>query len=270
MMKMIKVIALEGLIIDISDRKRKEEEIKYISDHDDMTGLYNRRFFEQELKRMDCDEFLPVSFIIGNINSVKFINNAFGYKDGDRLIIQTARILESCCLSGDVVARTSGDEFRIILPNTDSKAVNEILKKIKLTCEGYNKKATNEIINLNLSLGCGTIETEKETISSIEKEAEDNMHKQKLLEHRSAHSSIISSIRATMLEKSQETEDHAQRLIQLSRSIGMALHLSQKELDKLELFAMLHDIGKIGIADHILNKPGKLTDRRMEYHEKAS
>ncbi|MGV8905442.1 MAG: HD domain-containing phosphohydrolase [Acetobacterium sp.] len=263
-----KVIALEGLIIDISDRKRKEEEIQHISDHDDMTGLHNRRFFEQELKRMDCDEFFPVSFIIGNINGVKFINDTFGYDEGDKLIIQTARILESCCLSGNIVARTSGDEFRIILPNTDSKMVNEILKKIKQTCEGYNKKATNEIINLNLSLGCGTKETNNETVNSIEKEAEDNMHKQKLLERRSAHSSIISSIRATMFEKSQETEEHAQRLIDLSKSIGMALHLSQKELDKLELFAMLHDIGKIGIGDHILNKPGKLSEEEWNIMKK--
>ena len=256
------------IIEDISERKKKEEEIHYISEHDDMTGLYNRRYFEQELKRMDYEEFFPLSFIIADINGVKLINDAFGNARGDRLIIQTARILEKCCQSGAVIARSGGDEFRIILPNTNSKTVNEVLTKIKQTCELYNKEMISEIIYLNLSLGCGTKETPDVSISSIEKEAEENMHKQKLLENRSAHSSIISSIRATMFEKSQETEEHAQRLIQLSKSIGMALHLSQKELDKLELFAMLHDIGKIGIENHILNKPGKLTNEEWNIMKK--
>jgi len=256
------------LSIVTSQLQESEMLFRNISEHDDMTGLYNRRFFEQELKRMDCEPFFPVSLIIGDINGVKLINDAFGYAEGDRLIIQTARILESCCRPGDILVRSSGDEFRIILPNTDTGTANDILKKIKGICESYNKETANEIVYLNLSLGCGTKETAEETISSIEKEAEDNMRKQKLLEHRSAQSSIVSSIRATMFEKSQETEAHAQRLIQLSKSIGMALHLSQKELDKLELFAMLHDIGKIGIADHILNKPGKLTDEEWKIMKK--
>jgi response regulator RpfG family c-di-GMP phosphodiesterase len=76
-----------------------------------------------------------------------------------------------------------------------------------------------------------------------------------LLEANSVHSAIVASIKATMFEKSHETEEHAERLVSLSRAIGMALNLPQVELDKLELLATLHDIGKVGIRDSILKNP---------------
>jgi HD-GYP domain-containing protein (c-di-GMP phosphodiesterase class II) len=82
-----------------------------------------------------------------------------------------------------------------------------------------------------------------------------------LLEQSSAHSAIVSSIKATLFEKSHETEEHAQRLIALSKEVGIALNLSQAELDKLELLASLHDIGKVGVRDDILTKPDKLNEK---------
>jgi HD-GYP domain-containing protein (c-di-GMP phosphodiesterase class II) len=98
-----------------------------------------------------------------------------------------------------------------------------------------------------------------EDIEQIIKIAEDFMYKRKLLEHKSSYSVIITSIKATMFERSQDTEEHAKRLIALTKEIGMKLNLSQIELDELELLATLHDIGKVGIDDKILNKPGKMT-----------
>ncbi|HAS74005.1 MAG TPA: hypothetical protein DCS67_07665 [Clostridiales bacterium UBA8960] len=86
------------------------------------------------------------------------------------------------------------------------------------------------------------------------------MNQSKLLEKNSSHSAILASIKATMFEKSHETEEHAERIAQLSRKVGLKLNLSQIELDHIELLATLHDIGKVGIAEHILNKAGPLDD----------
>ncbi|MGD9605584.1 MAG: HD-GYP domain-containing protein, partial [Bacilli bacterium] len=94
----------------------------------------------------------------------------------------------------------------------------------------------------------------------IQKTAEDFMYKRKLLERSSLHSSFISSITATMFEKSQETEEHAERMRILSIKVGKKLGLHQKDLDELALLATLHDIGKVSIDRNILNKPDKLTD----------
>jgi HD-GYP domain-containing protein (c-di-GMP phosphodiesterase class II) len=109
-----------------------------------------------------------------------------------------------------------------------------------------------------LTLGCGTKAHQGESLEKAAKEAEESLHNHKLLNRKSTHSTILSSIMATMFERSQETEEHAMRLSRLSKAIGEKLNLPQKSLAELELFSMLHDIGKVGIDDRILNKPDKL------------
>ena len=90
--------------------------------------------------------------------------------------------------------------------------------------------------------------------------AEEYMYQRKLLEHTSSHSAIISSMKTTMNEKSQETEEHAERLAILTKAVATEMNLPQSDQDRLELLSTLHDIGKIVISDQILTKPGKLTD----------
>jgi diguanylate cyclase (GGDEF)-like protein/PAS domain S-box-containing protein len=122
--------ALEGLIIDITDRKHKEDEIVFLNNHDFLTGLYNRRFLEQEKDRMAREEYLPLSVMIGDINGVKLVNDAFGHAEGDILIQETAKIIRECCRESDIAARTGGDEFLILMPNTDTETANRIMNKI--------------------------------------------------------------------------------------------------------------------------------------------
>lgn len=263
------VEALEGIVIDITNQKKREAQIQYMNDHDFLTGLFNRSYFEKEKQRMDQENLLPLSIIIGNIDGLKLINDAFGHLEGDRIIIETARIFRKCCSQDHVAARTAGDEFSILLPNTDSAAAFEIVNKIINECELYNRNQ-NAGYNLSLSLGCGVKDNPLKDINDAVKEAEDYMHNRKLLNKKSSHNAILSSIMATMYIKSQETEEHAKRLYNISKKIGEQLNLSQKDLDNLELFSMLHDIGKVGIDDSILKKPGKLNEREWIIMKKHS
>ncbi len=254
------VEALEGIIIDINESKRRYDQIQYMNDHDFMTGLFNRKYYEEAKDRMDKRKFYPLAVMVADINGVRLINDAFGHAQGDRLIKATAKIIEKCCRPGDILARTEGDAFSILLPNTDREAATEMAKKIRDACIRHNSKIRKKADTINLSIGFSIKNIESGSVDEVEKEAEEYLYKRKLLERTSHHSTILSSAMATMFARSQETEEHAERIAQLSIQIGEKMNLSPKNLDELKLLAMLHDIGKIGIDDRILNKPGPLSE----------
>lgn len=249
-----------GFSIDITEQKNAEAELIHIGNHDFLTGLYNRRYFELILKSIDQPENLPISVIMGDINGVKLINDAFGHAEGDRLITESADIIKSCCRFGDILARIGGDEFAIIMLETDNAGALEVLGSIQAALRAHDAVSGREHFQHSVSLGFGTKKTPDEDIAQTLQIAEEYMYQRKLLEHNSSHSTIISSIKATMFEKSHETEEHAERLVSLSRTIALRLGLSQVDRDRLELLATLHDIGKVGISDYILTKQGELSD----------
>lgn len=256
-----RIEALEGIIFDITDRKNREEQIKYLSEHDFLTDLYNRKFFDNEKNRLDnMDDCLPVTVIIVNINGMRLINDAFGYDEGDQVIKEVAKMIESCCRKSDIIARTAGDEFSIIMKNTSNYDGVYIQHELQKCCEAHNRKVNGRSFDISYSCGISTKENANESIDKALKDASDVMHNRKLLNSKSSHSAILSSIMATMYERSHETEEHAKRIAFISRKIGENMNLPPNVLDELELFSMLHDIGKIGIDDRILNKPEKLND----------
>ena len=195
---------------------------------------------------------------MGDINGLKLINNGFGHSKGDELLIEITKILKSCCREEDIISRIGGDEFEILLPKTDSQSAQRICDSIYGTCKGYALDGSS--IYPSISLGHATKNFETETMNNILMAAEEYMSRHKLLESKSARSSIIASIKVIMFEKSQETEEHAERLRQLSKSIGVAMFLTDDQLNELELLSTLHDIGKMSISADILSKPGKLSD----------
>lgn len=247
-------------IHDITERKKMEDNLFYLSYHDFLTGLNNRRFFERTLTELDTEEMLPLSIIVGDINGVKLINDAFGHVKGDQLIVDTARAMLANCRSGDILARTGGDEFMLLLPKTDGPTALAVLQSIQHACEKINENISNEAFRISVALGSGTKTKPGQPIETVMKIAEKYMYQRKVLESKSMHSAVLSSIKVTLFEKNEETEEHCERLVRLSEMVGRKLNLSQKELDQLELLSTLHDIGKIGIPERILNKPGKLDD----------
>jgi diguanylate cyclase (GGDEF)-like protein/PAS domain S-box-containing protein len=262
--------ALEGLILDISDRKKSEQDADYLLKHDYQTGIFNRNYFNKEKNRLDTEEYLPLSIIFADINGLKSVNNALGHDFGDLMIKTTAQKLASNCRAEDILFRLGGDEFGILLPNTDQLSANRILIQIKESCALYNGSVKNEMAKINLSLGCATKDIIEVSMEAVVQLAEENMYRRKLLERKSLHSAFVSSMQTALFARSQGTEEHAERLAQLTKIVGMRLHLPPLELNELELLATLHDIGKVGITDLILNKPGKLTPEEWTEMQKHS
>lgn len=253
------VAGLIGISRDVTDRKKKEERIEYLSVHDVMTGLYSRMYFDTELYRLDAIQELPYSVIMGDINALKLTNDLFGHSEGDKLIIQTAELLRSCCEKG-IVARIGGDEFSVLLPRVNEEELKKIINKIYVKLEEQRSGDKEGCVFLSISLGYATKNHVEQPLAEVLKTAEEHMYRRKLLEHQSIRSTLLSTIKELLFSKSNETVEHAERMAGLARRLGSRVGLNEADMDALELMATLHDIGKIGISNHILSKASSLDD----------
>ncbi len=136
-----------------------------------------------------------------DIDGLHLINDLFGLQEGDRLIVETARLIQRCARGGDVLIRTGGDEFTLIMPTTTSAEADEINRRITEAVSEFNRSAASGSYDLSLSVGCGTRVSLSTSFRHTVKSAQENMHYHKLLESRSPHSSTLSSVMATMLAR---------------------------------------------------------------------
>ena len=253
-------------IQDVTDRRIKEEENYYLSYHDQLTGLYNRRFFEEELLRLDTDRNLPLTVIMGDVNGLKLINDSFGHDAGDELLKKAANIIKKCSRADDIIARTGGDEFVMVMPKLDSGEAEAIIRRIR----GHAENESIENISISISFGFETKRDPEEPIHEVLKRAEDYMYKKKIFENQGLRAKTISSIIATLHEKNKREELHSNRVSMLCESMGAAMGLPDYRIMELKTVGLFHDIGKIAIDEDILNKRDKLTDEEWEEMKRHS
>jgi diguanylate cyclase (GGDEF)-like protein/PAS domain S-box-containing protein len=258
------ITGTRSILIDITDKKAADEKLKYLSFHDSLTGLYNRAYFDEELNRIDTERSLPISIIVGDLNNLKLINDAFGHESGDNVLVKTAKIISGCLRSGDIIARWGGDEFSIILPNTPLKTAQILIDRTYTECEKQHDKK----LPLSISLGAAEKTHKGQDIMKVLQDAENIMYRRKLNDKNSLRSSIISTLEKTLKLKSFETEEHSERLKETGLKLGRKLELSDSDLDKLLLLSKLHDIGKIIVPEIVLKKKSGLTVKEFEVIKK--
>ncbi len=244
------------IIRDITERREMERELKIMALTDQATGLYNRAFFDAELRRMNDERFLPVGVIVCDVDGLKFINDTLGHDVGDRLIAKAAELFAACFGAGDVVARIGGGEFGVIMPNSGPEAVREACDCIQQAAASYRESAR---MPLSLSVGRSVRTDAGETLNDTFKAADRNMYREKLHSKQSGHSAIVATLAQALEERDFVTDGHADRLQELMERLATAVGLPDSELPDLRLLGRFHDIGKVGIPDHILFKPGRLT-----------
>lgn len=164
-------------------RKQNEERIIYISFHDTLTGLYNRTYFEEELKRINNPRYYPLSVVMIDVNGLKAVNDAFGHQEGDKLLKNLAKLLRGNSREVDVLARLGGDEFAIILPNTSKSDAEFFCQRLIKNCQENSFQPA--YLNPNISLGFATQEGYLSNIEEIIKEADNKMYENKLFNAKS-------------------------------------------------------------------------------------
>ena len=253
------VSGIIGLLLDITDRKKIEKKLKYLSYTDILTKVYNRTCFEEKAKKIFKEENLPMGIIMGDTNGLKIVNDTLGHEEGDELLKLTTKVLKDVCKGNELIFRIGGDEFAIIIQKAKENECETLIKNIIDSCNNYK----HDLIKISIALGYSVTYDLDKSIYDTLKEAEDMVYRKKLLEKNSFNSSVISSLQATLQEKSLETKAHTERVVENSIKIGERLSLPLSVMDELILVAKLHDIGKIGINESILLKSDNLTEEEF-------
>lgn len=248
------------MVMDISARKEMEQAILWANRHDVLTGIENLQAFEQALYEADTRKQFPLSVLIGDVNGLKVVNDAFGREAGDELLIAVAQVMKRNAEGRGSSARIGGDEFAMVLPETSEKEAWELAQQIQREVGRLGVRN----VRITISFGVSVKQVERESLNELLKQAENALRRSKLTESPSAHSRAVHTIISTLHEKNRREELHSRRVSVLSVRLAEVAGMGTKEAAELRTAGLLHDIGKIAIDDSVLNKQGKLTAQEWE------
>jgi len=176
-------------IHDITERKVAEKQLRYLSTHDSLTGLYNRAFFEEEMSRFERGRTFPVSVVMLDVDDLKCVNDTRGHETGDALLKRVAQVLGTVFRADDIVARIGGDEFAVLLPATDISAAKEIVLRLRDSLINHNKKHPY----FPLSFSVGVAEGSKgDSLVNAQRRADEFMYGEKLSKKKSENWNFLS------------------------------------------------------------------------------
>ncbi len=244
---------------------RIEEELKYLSFHDALTGLFNRNYFEQEIKRWEKEKrakktnYPPTGIMICDVDGLKLVNDTLGHERGDALLIEAARIIQSVFPKNGLAARIGGDEFAVLLEDNE-EGLALAYQNIHQALRSYN--ANNQELPLSISVGYA-VDHISPDLTQVFKEADNNMYREKLKQSQGVRDSIVESLMLA-LNKKDFSQHHAERIQKRILDLSSAMGLTTTSEADWCLFAKYHDIGKVGVMEEILFKPGLLDANEKE------
>lgn len=233
------------MIEDITLNKAKEQEIAHLSYHDSLTGLYNRRFFQEEEKRFDQSRTIPVSLIMGDVNGLKLINDSFGHLEGDKLLKEMAGILQESCRGEDFISRVGGDEFIIFMNQADSDAAKNVCDRIYKACREYENTKDRQTFALSISLGYATKTETSQKTEDLLRQAEEMLYKKKNSDRKKTRKMILAAVKKELLLENYPSQEDFDYIMKLTLDTGEKMRLSSKKMKDLQLLMEVHDIGKL-------------------------
>ncbi|MZQ75334.1 MAG: transporter substrate-binding domain-containing protein [Peptoclostridium sp.] len=255
-----------SIIRDITEQRLSQEKVYRMSIYDEPTGLFNRNYFEKEFEVIKAECKPGMAVVMCDIDGLKLVNDTLGHLEGDGYLISAANIIKSHFSESRLMARIGGDEFAIILESATEESILKTKAKIKEHLNLVNQRES--LLPISLSIGYGIVSRISPTIEDALREADDFMYREKLHHKLSFRSKNIDFIKKMLETRDFITEGHGKRMEDLCIALAYKMGLSQKDVKDMALFAQFHDIGKIGISDSILFKPGKLTQEEFEEMKK--
>lgn len=250
------------MIRDITERVLMERRLREMAEKDGLTGLYNRNYFEDQYKKYELVMPDSLALILIDIDGLKLVNDTLGHIAGDKVMISVSNILKEVFPASALIARVGGDEFAVVLENRIIAEIESELEKLDNHLSYYN--SGEEVFTISLSWGYAYVQGQNINTSLFFQEADNNMHQNKMLKEASTKNNLVKTLMKALEAKDYITEGHADRMGHLADLIARKMKLTHNQIDKIKLLTKFHDIGKVGIPDSILKKPGKLTEEEWE------
>ncbi len=241
---------------NITEERKKQIDSVYLSLHDYLTGLYNRRFFEEEMIRLDTKRNLPFSIMMLDVNGLKLTNDAFGHENGDLLLKKVAEVIKSVCRLDEIAARLGGDEFAILLVKAGEKQCDLIAERIQNACS----RATKQSVVVSVAIGYATKTNPNESVEETLRKADSNMYLNKLITGKEMKHQTFKRILGDLEIEYETGKKQRSYISYIAMKIGEGLHLPTEDIKEIEKICMLHDIGEIVIPKMIYKKKGTLTE----------
>ena len=260
-----KAVSYYSVGVDVTEKEEAMSEIKHLAYHDYLTGIYNRRFFDESFAAMNHEGNRPLAVIVGDINGLKLINDNFGHAAGDELIKAAVNNIRTVIQDQYILARTGGDEFAILLPQSSESAVNQLTNQLEEELELYTElpMPNKKEVYLSVTFGYGIQSEQVNSLDELVRQAENHIYRRKTYNDKSMRSHMIVAMMNTLFQKSEREERHSQRVSRYCELLAKALSWDVERVNRTRVAGSLHDIGKIGISENILNKPGRLN--RIEW-----
>lgn len=227
-----------------------EQSIEY----DALTGLFNTQSFYTQFPQWEDNRYWPVSVCVCNIDSLKKLNRECGVLYGDGLIKKLAACVKQYVGSNTFIAKVDDGNIVAMLENTEASDAATIFENIKYD---FSKLEPDKQISIEYAITM--IDGNENSARNAFEEAKGSMRRKKMLKNASASSSLVESLKQALCESDFQTEEHVERTQKMAARLGREMNLSDTEIGKLELLAILHDIGKVAIPQHVLKKRGGLT-----------
>jgi diguanylate cyclase (GGDEF)-like protein/putative nucleotidyltransferase with HDIG domain len=278
------ILLFAGQLAQALKNTRLVEEIKALGETDSLTGLFNRRRaleqLEMELKRAQRYEG-RFSVMIADIDNFKLFNDTYGHPLGDEIIKRVANLLMRRARTSDFVARFGGDEFLLILPEAyraDAKKAADALRSALASSPYIAPDGAR--IPLRMSFGASSFPEDGHDAAALIAVADANLYESKRwggdtvtvrpepVSGESVDSrafSTLDSLVSAVDNKDHYTRRHSAQVCEHTSLMGKAMNLTPEQMENLRVAALLHDVGKIGVPDRILRKPGTLTPKEAEY-----
>jgi len=261
------ILGFRGFILDITERKKSERKLQYLSYYDYLTGLRNRHGFEHDSQLLLQKHAGGIGIIVCDVDGLKLVNDTIGHDVGDKLLQDVAKIIKKSVREDDITARVGGDEFCIVVPLTKPGVVENIISRLQQGIKEHNM--LNPVLPLSISLGYAVSQDERVDIEVLFKEADDSMYRQKLHHNLSTRSVFMENLMKLVEERGYVNGEQGKRVQHYSTLMAAKLGLTESQLDGLLLLAKFHDIGNIGLSEDILAKREKWNERdkkEMERH----